>query len=481
MMRSFKKLLVGFLLLVLVSNVSGCGRVEDEPPADTGDVSSESSQSDNETEETIFHWGTEEYFYLLEGEWTAVEYVGTAREYHFDEATAEGYQEQMQENTDIIIEEYLGSEYCIEIDNLKYFGPYTDLDIIMEDADDLFLFTRFVPGEFITLTPPYIGLTLEFADEDGVYYHFIIDADGTVLIDLKNRFFRLERKSDEEAAGEADRLLQDADEEARDDLDGWIGEYTFGEYAENEIGAMMFMDYNIDIYKENGQYYADVVVNGHLTGINLKAKLYGNEEWVSLVIAEYNPDHITGLSEKENTVLLSLRKQGEEIYTYWGVLEAMDVNLPCSGIYLEKAVAEAVSAKNTEGESGLEDWVGTYTFSEKTSAASAAVRDYDITIQEENGQYYGDLRITGGDTGIDVKTQIYGNEEWISLVLVEYNPEHESGLEDMENGVLLSLRKRGNDIYTYWGGRPVTQLLRDDYFAYYDYYDSVRFFKEAVD
>ncbi|MBD5097767.1 MAG: hypothetical protein HDT40_12400, partial [Lachnospiraceae bacterium] len=109
-----------------------------------------------------------------------------------------------------------------------------------------------------------------------------------------------------------------------------------------------------------------------------------------------------------------------------------------------------------------------YTFSEKLSETTEDLRDYDITIYEENGQYYGDLRISGENIDIDVKAQIYGNDEWISLVLMEYNSEHESGLEDMENCVLLSLRSQGEEIYTYWGGKPVTNLLNDDPFVYYD-------------
>ena len=263
-----------------------------------------------------------------------------------------------------------------------------------------------------------------------------------------------------------DVLLQDIENEEKVNLDNWIGKYTFTEAYNEDGDAPMVMCYDIDIYKEGNQYYGDVVVNGHMTAINLKTKLYGNDEWISLVIDEYNPEHITGLSKMENTVLLSLGKQGENIYTYWGVLCPLGENLSYSGIYLEKV--EAVQAENVGEQNRLEDWIGNYTFSEKLSETTEDLRDYDITIYEENGQYYGDLRISGEDIGIDVKAQIYGNDEWISLVLVEYNSEHESGLEDMENSVLLSLRSQGEEIYTYWGGKPVTNLLNDDPFVYYD-------------
>ena len=288
-------------------------------------------------------------------------------------------------------------------------------------------------------------------------------------------------KTSESNSEETDSLMQNTENEVKDNLDNWIGRYTFEEVYNEEGYAPMFMDYDIDIYKKNNQYYADVVVNGHMTGINLKAKLYGNDEWISLVIEEYNPEHVTGLSEMENTVLLSLRRQGEDIYTYWGVMESLLLKNRVSGIYLEKVTEEAIQMESAGERNRLEDWIGSYTFSEEFSEETEELRNYDIRIYEENGQYYADLRISGRDIGIDVKAQIYGNNEWVSLVLAGYNPGHESGLEEMENGVLLSLRKQGEDIYTYWGGRDVTKLLNDDDYGYLVYYDTVQFFEKVVD
>ena len=141
----------------------------------------------------IFYWGTEEYFNLLEGEWVAMEYAGTIYESGFDEAYEEWYQEEMQEYTNEIIEKYLGSEYRIEINNLVYFTPYDDFDLILEDYEELFFVTRFIPGEFVTITPPFIGLSARLADKNESY-GFIIDADGTVLIEIEYCFFRLERR-----------------------------------------------------------------------------------------------------------------------------------------------------------------------------------------------------------------------------------------------------------------------------------------------
>lgn len=141
----------------------------------------------------IFYWGAEEYFYLLEGEWVVTEYAGSIRDSHFDEAGGEEYQEEVQDHTNEVIETYLGSEYYIEISNLEYFGPYVDLTLVMEDDQELFHITRFISGEFVTLTSPYVGVSVQLADKPE-RYQFIIDADGIVLIEIEHRFFRLEKK-----------------------------------------------------------------------------------------------------------------------------------------------------------------------------------------------------------------------------------------------------------------------------------------------
>lgn len=204
--------IIGFLLLIFTGGVSGCGESKKEPQADKGSMNSESGEGRMETESSaffetetdaekkteeefsdeIFYWGAEEYFNSLEGEWVAMEYAGSISDYHFDEAREEWYQEKEQEYTNEIIEKYLGSEYRIEINNLVYFAPYTDLDLIMEDNEELFSVTRFIPGEFVTITPPYIGLSAQLVDNNE-RYRFIIDADGTVLIEIEYCFFRLER------------------------------------------------------------------------------------------------------------------------------------------------------------------------------------------------------------------------------------------------------------------------------------------------
>lgn len=199
--RKTKNIYIVFILLVFVGNISGCGKSDNVSQANTNKLDREisviESDDENSTEKEftndIFYWESEKYFYLIAGEWIAEEYAGSIRDNHFDEAKEEWYQEEMQEYTDGVIEKYLGSEWCIEINNLEYLGPYVDLKFIMEDNSELFNIARLNPEENITINPPYIGLSAQLKGKDE-RYRFIIDTDGTVLIEIEHCFFKLEKK-----------------------------------------------------------------------------------------------------------------------------------------------------------------------------------------------------------------------------------------------------------------------------------------------
>ena len=244
---------IGFGLLVLAGSVSGCGESEKEPQADIESIHSEPGKRIIEAESSvlsddIFYWGAEKYFDLLEGEWVAREYAGSIRDFHSDETMEEGYQEELREYTDEVIEKYLGSKYCVEKDKLVYFGPYVDLDLIMHNDDELFFATRFIPGEFVTITPPYIGLSVQLADKDEMY-QFIIDADGTVLLEIEYCFFRLERVSDKQTAGdgeETEEVCTDISENGEDDTDYVF--YLEDEGVRNNPVFAAFIDKEIPAY-----------------------------------------------------------------------------------------------------------------------------------------------------------------------------------------------------------------------------------------
>ena len=86
----------------------------------------------------------------------------------------------------------------------------------------------------------------------------------------------------------------------------------------------MMMEYHIKIYESDHEYFADIEMSGQTTFAGIKAKVYGNREWISLLFLEYLPDHVMGGAvPKGESVLLSFRNDGENIYTYWGEIEPM--------------------------------------------------------------------------------------------------------------------------------------------------------------
>ena len=121
------------------------------------------------------------------------------------------------------------------------------------------------------------------------------------------------------------------------DLDDWVGEYKFFESASEPNGPLIMMDYEIEIYKENDNYYAEIAMDGQTTLVRAKAKVDGEEEFISLRFLEYLPDHGVGLCSEINDVLISFKKENGDIYTYWGEIGPMLYKNDESGnVYFEK-------------------------------------------------------------------------------------------------------------------------------------------------
>ena len=259
--------------------------------------------------------------------------------------------------------------------------------------------------------------------------------------------------------------------EEKDNLDTWLGTYTFDEVSGGDNDEpFMFMDYNVNIYKEDGRYYADVVVNGQLTAINVKAQVLGNVNWIGLVVLQDNEDCVQNWGWLKNNVIVSLRREKDAIYTYWGFLSPLlKENRPSGCTYFEQTEStNTESMENSAEGNDLNAWIGTYSFTEESETDGVLQKNqYLLNIYNEDGQYYGDMITSGLDTDMEVKLKIYGDEQWISLVLSEIKSEDTEKLEDMKEMVLFSLGKQDEQVYTYWGGEDMTRLLTKDYLTYY--------------
>ena len=70
-----------------------------------------------------------------------------------------------------------------------------------------------------------------------------------------------------QASTQQDTEIKVIELEEEDNLDTWLGTYTFDEVYDDPF---MFMDYDVNVYKENGRYYADVDISGQFTSVHVK-------------------------------------------------------------------------------------------------------------------------------------------------------------------------------------------------------------------
>lgn len=102
--------------------------------------------------------------------------------------------------------------------------------------------------------------------------------------------------------------------------------------------------------------------------------------------------------------------------------------------------------------SSISSWIGEYYFSETTGTNSPnMMMDYKIKVLEGNDEkLYAEIEINGQTTFASIKAEVYGCEEWVGFVFLEYLPDNITGI-GTNKGVLLSFRKHYQNIYTYWG------------------------------
>lgn len=128
---------------------------------------------------------------------------------------------------------------------------------------------------------------------------------------------------------------QDTLQTETSELNEWIGDYGYLEVISEPV--LMLMGFEISIYAEESGYYADVRIVGQTTDVHAKARVYGDAEWISLVLEEYLPDNMIGLNADPGSVLLSFRKEADVLYTYWGEVGPMIIDNEISGkVYFEK-------------------------------------------------------------------------------------------------------------------------------------------------
>lgn len=125
-------------------------------------------------------------------------------------------------------------------------------------------------------------------------------------------------------------------------LDYWVGEYEFSESVSDPVP--MVMNYRMKIFCEDGEYYADIEIDGQLTLARMRAEpgLESGGDRIELQLKEYLPDHVSGgTNAKEGEILLTLERKNNRILTVWGAITPMLYENEKSGkVYFVKKSGE---------------------------------------------------------------------------------------------------------------------------------------------
>ncbi len=100
------------------------------------------------------------------------------------------------------------------------------------------------------------------------------------------------------------------------DIKEYMGDYEFYEFYPPNINMLYF----VSVYKENDKYQANITIDGFQTNMQLLADIEVNSEGIDFIFSKYISES-TGEVIEIGDILLSFKKNGNEIHTYWGVIQ----------------------------------------------------------------------------------------------------------------------------------------------------------------
>ena len=148
------------------------------------------------------------------------------------------------------------------------------------------------------------------------------DENAPISIDLGNDECERNHIGDEDADVFDDGKLN-KEPISNENLEQWVGKYSFWEYVPPDIGSPKMMDYLIDIYNENGDYYANITIDGWQTMDRWKAQVAGDSKFIELSFYEYLPGSFVSeyMPIDVGTILICFERKDSDMLTYWGRLK----------------------------------------------------------------------------------------------------------------------------------------------------------------
>lgn len=273
-------------------------------------------------------------------------------------------------------------------------------------------------------------------------------------------------------------------DETDEELSSWIGTYRYQEpfsSASDEDGENLNA-YTINIYKEDGVYYADIAGRGKQLYSESLAYIKGDENAIDFFFMETLPEDARFWRDERyelNGLLLSFSRKGEGIQTSWELLRRENPVLAdredtVIGEYFKKVDMNDnneeevnVEASNEENAGNdLSSWVDTYVYTEGVPHPENEGYYHCIVLQmeiyEEEGAYY--ANITGNGWMLCTRTlaRIEGDENSIDILFTEtLQGDTVYGKYERydEDGLLLSLSRKEDIIQTSWGALRIESLL----------------------
>ena len=116
-------------------------------------------------------------------------------------------------------------------------------------------------------------------------------------------------------SGCSENILNDS-KDNKGNLDEWLGEYSFYELYPPDINML----YDIKIFKEDDDYYANIIIDGFQTNKRIRARVLSLQEGITLVFDSYLSES-TGEKFINGDELLGFNKVDSELHTNWGKIE----------------------------------------------------------------------------------------------------------------------------------------------------------------
>ncbi len=132
-----------------------------------------------------------------------------------------------------------------------------------------------------------------------------------------------------------------------EELDTWIGKYDYTKtYEHNDVEGMAYViDYEIIIFKIDGDYYAKLTGDGWFTQKRSLGYVEGDNNSINIYFKENMPGdslYQNGIDRyEEGELLITLSYVGSELHTSWHALRdafltLCDIEGEIEGVYFEK-------------------------------------------------------------------------------------------------------------------------------------------------